>query len=458
MPAMETTGELPRSATARRATVPAAPKLRDSCHACAASKVKCNKEKPTCARCAKRGLTCEYFVTKRTGRKRDTRPAETTNVTQAPPPPPPQQQPNPPISEPLILTSPNFLAPSPRQPTSTYPDILPNLLSPTEPGLNSTLTSTEFDDFFASPISFPVLEPSDPDSFLPHHSDSRSINSAFLDSNGPGSLVIPEDAFSVLDEAAAEFPPLPKPRSPPNSRDSNITGDLHSFQGFRSEPCCCLIRALGLLKQLFPNASTACTRSSPGFDNGTRQLLTIQAVVAENEQTIEAISSMLQCPCSQDGYLLTIMSLIVFKVLGWYAAAARETPMGCDGSHSPIKAYNGRERTSSCHPEQVLQSPTIVGGYCIEGEDQGRMAAQLVLSELHRVQRFVNQLSQRLKGHQSHKAGFATPDSVPPFSDAFSDGESTLPFSPNMFDQLEADLRKRLRALSVEIVDMLRRG
>ena len=42
--------------------------------------------------------------------------------------------------------------------------------------------------------------------------------------------------------------------------------------------------------------------------------------------------------------------------------------------------------------------------------------------------------------------------------DTPSDGESTSPFSAIMLDQLEADLRKRLRALSLEIVDMLRRG
>ncbi|EAU31626.1 predicted protein [Aspergillus terreus NIH2624] len=44
-------------------------KLRGSCHACAASKVRCSKEKPTCSRCSKRGTTCEYLITKRPGRK-----------------------------------------------------------------------------------------------------------------------------------------------------------------------------------------------------------------------------------------------------------------------------------------------------------------------------------------------------------------------------------------------------
>ncbi|EUC46539.1 hypothetical protein COCMIDRAFT_25491 [Bipolaris oryzae ATCC 44560] len=44
-------------------------RLRDSCQSCAASKTKCSKDKPQCARCAKRGTKCEYLVTQRTGRK-----------------------------------------------------------------------------------------------------------------------------------------------------------------------------------------------------------------------------------------------------------------------------------------------------------------------------------------------------------------------------------------------------
>ncbi|KAH6614607.1 hypothetical protein B0J18DRAFT_304181 [Chaetomium sp. MPI-SDFR-AT-0129] len=43
-------------------------KLRDSCTDCANSKVKCSKEKPTCARCARREVTCTYSVSRRSGR------------------------------------------------------------------------------------------------------------------------------------------------------------------------------------------------------------------------------------------------------------------------------------------------------------------------------------------------------------------------------------------------------
>lgn len=46
-----------------------APKLRDSCQACAMSKLKCGKQKPTCIRCVKRQIHCTYLATNR-GKKR----------------------------------------------------------------------------------------------------------------------------------------------------------------------------------------------------------------------------------------------------------------------------------------------------------------------------------------------------------------------------------------------------
>jgi len=455
MAAVHSPKGLTRSAPARRTTVSSTPKLRDSCHVCAASKIKCNKEKPTCARCAKRGLTCEYFVTKRAGRRHDARPSEKPNVTQALPGSSSSTS-----SETRISTSPNIIQPSPRQHTSDYSDILPNFLSPADPASWSTLTTldTDIDDFFGSPLFFPMPETSDPGILTQPHIDLRGVNNGLLDSNDATALLTPDDAVSVIDETASELPNLSKPRSPPNSRAST-TSAAQSFQGFRSEsPYCCLIRALDLVTQLFPNASTACTRSRrQDYENATCQILTIKSVVANNEQTIEAVSDMLQCSCSQDSYMLAILSLIVFKVLGWYAAAARETPV-TDDSQSSSKPHSDHRRHSLCHSEQVLQSPTVVGSYRIDGDDQGRMAAQLILSELHRVQQLVNLLSQRIKGHGMRNGAVGTPNSHPDGRDTLSDGESTLPFSAPMLDQLETDLRKRLRALSSKIVDMLRQS
>lgn len=445
-----------RPAQARRSLVPPGPKLRDSCHVCAASKVKCDKEKPTCARCIKRGVTCEYFATKRAGRKHDNRanenrPSDTTNATQTLPGSASSTSP-----EAGVLTSPSLIQPSRGQLMSSYSDIAPDLLSPVDTAWSSMLTN-DFNDFSASPLALSVQETFESESIAqPYTNSGGVVNNSLLDFDVNGDFnFMTEDAFSFIDKAVSELPSVSKPLSPPNSRGST-TSDAPCFQDFRSESSCsCLIRALGLLKQLFPDASTACARARmQPSENNTCQLPTIQCVLVENEQAIDAVSTMLQCQCSQDEYLLAIISLIVFKVLGWYAAAARQTPV-TDGSRSPAMSNPDPRQLSSPHSEQVLQSPAVAGSYSIDGEDQGRMAAQLVLSKLHRVQQLVNVLSQQLKGHRT-RDGTITPNSAADGTDTPPDRESTSHFSERMLEQLEADLRKRLRALSLDIVDTLR--
>ncbi|KAK0644833.1 Monodictyphenone cluster transcription factor [Lasiodiplodia hormozganensis] len=153
---------------------------------------------------------------------------------------------------------------------------------------------------------------------------------------------------------------------------------------------------------------------------------------------------MLECTCSEDGYLLSIMSLIVLKVLGWYAAAARREARS-DESRSLQKH----------HMEGLLQGPgaVVVGGSSDGEDDHRRIAAQTVLSELHRVQRLINALSQRLKGLRQRNGGRAQQQ----HADAGTDGHGgAFAFPTTMLDQFEVDLRKRLRDLSTGIVDMLR--
>lgn len=100
------------------------------------------------------------------------------------------------------------------------------------------------------------------------------------------------------------------------------------------------------------------------------------------------------------------------------------------------------DSTCLCHAERVLNTPAVVGEYRIEGQDQPRMAAQLVLSELHRVQRLISLLSRRLKTIHCDMT-----------ADAVDEGPF---FSKAWFGSLESDIRNRVRSLSVEITQMLK--
>ncbi|KAJ5383051.1 Aflatoxin biosynthesis regulatory protein [Penicillium concentricum] len=359
------------------APLPTRPKLRDSCNACSASKVKCNRDKPTCARCAKRGLACEYLVTRRAGRKHDKTRARSSTASSNSPQHPPLCTPEWSVSETPIPTL----------------DYFSQLHSYSDSDQLTSLTglTVDFDTFLGSPSSFPLLDPSD--TLLPSNQSAQGhTNGSYL------------EASFLFEEEYSSLPIDSLPTTHPNSRDSTngkTTPDNSS--------CSCLVKALDLFRQLLPPDSATCTQThSPSRDQG----LTTESIVATNARTVDAITHMLHCLCAHDGFLLVMVFMAAFKVMNWYAAAAR----GLSSDPQRDVAFAGSLTEDPC-----------------------RLTAQSVLSELHRVQKLVNALSAKLKRYQPEE----------------STGDG--PFSSTVLHQLELDLRQRLRALSLEIVDILRR-
>lgn len=450
-----------------------APKLRDSCYGCAVSKLRCSKEKPTCARCIKRRLTCQYFATKRAGRKRKPRqqsPSITTGIATATTTSmieaidnDVQQQSQASIWSAFFGTSllpANLYQPLTKQQLPNTSNSSPNLLStPTDsiPSCHHTPSNNELDEFFNSMMNTSTAEHLAQSDIFPQDIGENSSNSLLQ------SFLAYDDTFSIINEGASEPESLNTPSTSisSNSQSSPITSDANSFQSFcldtHSQPdYCCLTKALKLLQQLFPNASTVCIRSGErGSGITTSQLPTIQEVVTENEQTIQAITNILECSCSQDIYLLTVISLIIFKVMAWYAAAARKRTMVDNSLQSNSSKFQQRHFLSQS--DEVLKSPAVVRNYHIGGEDQARMASQLILSELYRVQRLVNQLSHRMRGDLISKPTLNSALNGG-ISSADKNKNSSLPISAMILEQLEVDLRKSLRSLASDIMDTLREG
>ena len=281
-------------------------------------------------------------------------------------------------------------------------------------------------------------------------------------------LFAPKSSFPVVDDIMVDVPALSRQSTPPRSHTPSLFGE-HRLDSSLSDPsCCCLYTALSFVERLSPKSAMACSRSADtGIETETSRPLTIESVVEQNGQVIDSIRSILQCPCSRDGYVLTTISLVVLKIIGWYTAVARGlSTLSADSRSLEVSQADSvhqiRPRLTSTHSKHILFFPATVGSYCIDGgKDSHRMAAQLVLSELHRVQGLVNLFSQRLKHN-----GDETPGSP-------SNAESSLkgddlhlqigkgldsPFSPSILDQLEENLRRRLRAVWRELVDILQRG
>jgi hypothetical protein len=384
-------------------------KMRTSCHSCAFSKLKCSGDKPICARCAKRGLPCEYVAAKRGGRKPNQRPSaadqhvfEVLKQQDAPRVPPQavmystatSQQPsgnNAPLS-------PTPSAPRPEGSLSPFafqsmPSGMPSCF---DPGFlsSSTLTDSDLSDYFSFPEDLDMLAAD----LLPTDFDT---NTGSYDFDALMNPIYPiEDTTCDLFADFVQASGQEMQHAPHH--------DFRSQQSTRPQKPqhSCLLRALELLKQHSPSSCQETSSKVP----------TLTAVIAQNGATIEAVSAMLECSCSKDGYQLVVMSLIVFKVLAWYAAAARK------------EANNHTSRQPT---------PLDKAG----DEDAMRTAAQLVLIESHRVRRLIEQASTKLKAKAESEE---------------SENEDALPFSPAMYGQLDSALMTQLRSLSLDMIDRLK--
>ncbi|CAF9936270.1 MAG: hypothetical protein HETSPECPRED_010285 [Heterodermia speciosa] len=441
----------PATPTRRHSTARATPKLRDSCRACGSSKLKCGKEKPTCSRCAKRGLACEYVATRRGGRKHEHKPSISNGIE------PPSNtistdittQAFPPLSDWFASDSTNSTTA-----TLSSPVIIQHYSTPTTSGPSSSLfadfdfplnqpLTNELDDFATSSPSFSVPLATDTDILGQAHFFNTDLDSS---SNSSTTLF---DTFPEVGDSISELFALPKTCSPPNSRASS-TDEPQSQQALHPPDSSnsCMIRALDLIKEFSLSVSTAYTLPPVQIPTDPTDLTSIKVGIAKAERSLEAVSSMLECSCSQDGYLLSIMSLIVFKVLDCYAGAASgktcdsPLPLPLSAVQTPLTAHSRQ----SSHAE----SSEIPSSQYFDSANPACMAAQLVLSELYRVQRFVNQLSTKLKARAAIMNGMQEI-----YGYENTDSEAMLPLSAAMLKQFEVDLRKRLHGLSLNIVEGL---
>lgn len=426
-----------------------APKLRDSCQACSASKVKCSRKKPTCERCATRQLKCEYLVTKRAGRVKQR-----------------HSEPKPPTAD--FMFSPVWSTPS-----ATYSErsaeYSAKWTTPSHLELKTQLSSSCAEPSNTSPMTALVT----PELFGSHLNTYSGLDGLNFDHFGQEQFDLPLDENNYNTSQANKMDFVPQRESQqPLELHLGLGGALSAFgdftfnqqratvaqigQAVTASPTsaespsldlpsscsgCCLLQAIALLRQLFTNLSAGCSRSSSPSSMEDHKTFapnhsSLETIISKNKQTIETVNTILSCPCSQDAYLLAIMTLIVFKVINWYSKIARD-------SHAGQQQIPGRRHS-------------ISGSMHDLEEDDGRIAGQLILSELHCVQRLVTQLSRRLKADAIRSGmGQLLPDESRTTPREASDG--WVPFSEAFLDQLEADLRKGLHTLFSEIVGMLRR-
>jgi hypothetical protein len=340
--------------------------------------------------------------------------------------------------------------------------------------------SSDFSSVLADSTMFHSLSDFDPD---PHDMDF-SMTDYFehpsIDGDGVsrclndiGSLLIPETtsfglgALESNDPLSASFAVSSWAPSLASSVPTSSTTDPNTMMMMRAPTpdisCDCEAQALDLLKAL-SSAQSSPTSSISGAGLALSSSMTAmgsaQAVLIENKQHIETVSSLLSCSsCTEDAFWLVIVSMIVLKILERYASAARIQVFGSRAGsvENDMGPRSANSMTSSSKDQMRALSRT----YTMPRDDSasGYAPARLVLGELHRVQRLVNRLSPKLRGRREGDARdmeHAIWGRLQVANE--NDKTQSTPFSSNTLAQMESDMRNSLSSLSADIINRLRQN
>lgn len=485
MPGLETdaVGVRTPGTPGQTSAAPTTNKLRDSCQACAISKVKCPKEKPACSRCESRSVACQYVFTRRPGRRRDnTRRQSNAGVS-----PKSGSSIEPENGFPLEKDTIQAMQPpvgacflTPPDGSNSYLELSPQSLSiPTSPRPDHVF-ATETSDVFSAlgdANMFSAFADLGPDSndvdFIMSAMDSpfgipAIDSSAMAEAQSDiGSLLIPPQEINT------DFPSSHISSSVgPISASSRVkafapniqvleTGDSEMPRAANTSSCGCLTQSLDLLKTLSaqPASRTGLAGSESQEITGALTYVSSHSVLTENKQSIEAVSERLTCPsCAGDNFLLAVLSMTVLKILERYAVAAR-------AQCNTVRASDSEAEKASRLANSILASSKDqmmgLSRTYNTPRNRGRKAAQLVLSELHRVQRLVNQLSPKLKRSKDGERRNLGPEVELWGRQGVARGHErgpSAPFSSTTLGQMESDVRKSLSTLSSEIINGLRQS
>ncbi|KAF2112197.1 hypothetical protein BDV96DRAFT_581344 [Lophiotrema nucula] len=403
-------------------------KLRASCDACAASKVKCSKEHPICARCTANGSQCIYGVSRKhgkPGRTRKKNPDGTPFIKGQS-----KQRPSPNGSgfdkfriqaEPLLpdlpeidesswsstpewtpewspapdsldwdyQLTPNSAFSTPEPDFSFMDDIL--MTSPDSPSTNIMQTiepeQLTFRDPFAKKVSMQIELPLPPDfQALQEFVGSETvnpldygINEISLDSFFPQSTDAPESPKGTN----SYFNPLRASISMPVSH-------------------CCYSLAYTTVESLhFRTPEPAAT---------TEQSL--DSVLTVCKDAVQNVIQMLACPCSSDPHLAMLYSSITSKVITWYQIAAGlkpavpSTPSLSTFSSPSSSNFSSPLSTPSTANFNVKIQPLKIGVFEFDEADQEALTRQVVLRELKKCGALVDKLAQWQGGDDAEQAEF----------------------------------------------------
>ncbi|PSN67183.1 hypothetical protein BS50DRAFT_573924 [Corynespora cassiicola Philippines] len=428
------------SGSSKPSTPERKPKLRASCDACAASKVKCSKEHPICARCSANGSQCIYGVSRKhgkPGRTRKRNPDGTPFIKAS------KQRPSPDGSEfgKFRVRAEPLIPEQPVLPLNDFSEIDTMSSWSSTPSWPAT-PEFEFEmtpePLFLDQPGFPFMEdilmtnaqPMDPmmshgPTIEPEHLTFRdpfakkeSVQldlpdiQALKDFIG-GELVNPLD-YTFDDMNAEPFLSDASTTTSSNPQSPSSAPYINPLRVSISIPTshCCYTLAYSTLESLSLNPPIT---QGPGANI---ELKSLDSVLSITKTAVQNVLKLLSCPCSSDPHLAMLYSSIASKVLTWYQIAAGVNPASpptpttaalSTGVPSPSSsAYSSPLSTPSSTTStfNIQIQPLKIGLFEFDAADQEALRRQVVLRELKKCSTLVEALANWKSDSTAEQAEF----------------------------------------------------
>ena len=395
------------------------PVLRSSCDPCATSKVKCDQAKPVCHRCILSGACCKYGVSRKHGpstlhsrqgrRKSSLKKGVTATGTFSRASKETNMGPIPPMQRELCAESSNLQLLSPilegriapvtleswdqgisevfglNFPSTATPDLLNSLNGP------SPTTASNIDQHLGYCTA---VEPSviNGDGLLAQFEGSVHSDFTMEKFWSPSN---PSNSIGGVYRNAAE-----------TSLNRNMVMDeivkCQEQQSCFSVACSTLQVLCDKNYKIGSNLSSS-TYSSADAARQTKASMSsfsgLDNILRRNKKAITNVTSLLNCPCAQDPHLAMLYASIVSKTLLWYqhAQGSSQTKLGqCSRILMDQSPTAPSSQNSKLQPGvTVALLPITVGDFELDGEDRNFLSKFLLLSELRKAGRVIDQMANK---------------------------------------------------------------
>lgn len=386
--------------TPGRNCCPPAQKLKDSCDLCSASKVRCNKQKPSCGRCDKLGYHCFYSPARRGGRPYRPR----TNQPDGAAAESSGRQPQASRSGDESIGSHSESSSSREQHNPPRHE---------ERGESVDKQHQQSDNIFNI------------DAVLMHLRGSRMSQSAQADCSQSN-----HDLFKGPSQDASQQTPTPLPDKPNSSQTTSKPSEplpRISTYGGEKNPALnppdsdCATVAMDLLQQL----DTTSTRLQSGAAAGNQiSAQTVGAAMQAVTTAFRRLSTILICPCSERSDIGLLAAAVCVTILDVHGIIITNSTRPKDDP-SPTLLEDAAQW------DRMDVDRMDVCTKCFQDRPEDEVTTMRVLGELPKVSKVVLQFAKRYSER---------------------DGEES---SPDFLPALAAFLRSRLQAITNEATDRL---